>query len=239
MYRNLDPARIVDTAEALNRRITERFPGSGLSNVSAELLAVAKEAAAVSLWLSKPHLPLRVLGWLGIGLIIAVLLIGVLTAFGPLSAGPAFSSFADMLQGLDAAVNEVVLTGIAIFFLFTLENRIKRARALKAIHTLRSMAHIIDMHQLTKDPERIVNPSGGTDTASSPKRALTPFQLTRYLDYCSEALSVISKLAALYVQKFNDPVTLSAVNDVEDLTNGLARRIWQKIMIMERVVPPA
>ena len=28
-------------------------------------------------------------------------------------------------------------------------------RALKAIHELRSIAHIIDMHQLTKDPERI------------------------------------------------------------------------------------
>jgi hypothetical protein len=102
------------------------------------------------------------------------------------------------------------------------------------------MAHIIDMHQLTKDPERSLNHDRKTDTASSPKRTLTPFELTRYLDYCAEALSVISKLAALYVQRFDDPVTLSAVNDIEQLTSGLSRKIWQKIMIVDRcIAPPA
>ena len=64
---------------------------------------------------------------------------------------------------------------------------------------------------------------------------LTPFELTRYLDYCSEMLALLSKLAALHTQHFNDPVTLEAVNDVENLTQGLARTIWQKIMILDRV----
>jgi hypothetical protein len=234
MYRNLNADKIVDTARTLNRRIGERFPGSGLSRVSEELLSVAGEAAAVSHWLAQPHLPIRTLAWAGILLIAAVLFMGVTTAFSTTGEGPVFSSLADLLQGLDAAVNEVVLTGIAIFFLFTLETRLKRRRALKAIHVLRSIAHIIDMHQLTKDPERIANPGAGGDTQSSPKRTLTPFELTRYLDYCSEALSVISKLAALYVQRFDDPVTLSAVNDVEGLTNGLSRKIWQKIMMLDK-----
>jgi len=45
-------------------------------------------------------------------------------------------------------------------------------------------------------------------------------------------LSLIGKLGALYVQKFNDPVALAAVNDVEQLTTGLSRKIWQKIMIL-------
>lgn len=234
MYRNLNPAKIVDTADALNRRIGERFPESGLSRVSIELLSVAKEAAAVSRWLAKPHLPIRIVAWAGMMLIAAVLVIGVTTALGAFDGGPAFSNLADLLQGLDAAINEVVVTGVAIFFLFTLETRLKRARALKAIHVLRSIAHIIDMHQLTKDPERVANPGAGPDTQSSPRRPLTPFQLMRYLDYCSEALSVVSKISALYVQNFNDPVTLSAVNDVEGLTNGLSRKIWQKITMLER-----
>jgi hypothetical protein len=56
--------------------------------------------------------------------------------------------------------------------------------------------------------------------------------LGRYLDYCSEMLSLVGKLAALYVQKFDDPVALAAVNEVEDLTTGLSRKIWQKIMII-------
>jgi hypothetical protein len=139
-------------------------------------------------------------------------------------------------QGLDALVNEVVLIGVAIFFLTTLETRLKRTRALKAIHVLRSMAHIIDMHQLTKDPERI---SAGPDPPSSPLRKMTPIELTRYLDYCSEMLAILSKVAALYVQNFNDPITISAVNEVEDLTAGLSRKVWQKIMILDRVVSPS
>jgi hypothetical protein len=40
------------------------------------------------------------------------------------------------------------------------------------------------------------------------------------------------------VQRFDDPVTLSAVNDVENLTAGLSRKIWQKIMILDRIIAP-
>jgi hypothetical protein len=40
-------------------------------------------------------------------------------------------------------------------------------------------------------------------------------------------------VAALYVQDSQDPVLLDAVNDVETLTTGLSRKIWQKIMILD------
>ena len=53
------------------------------------------------------------------------------------------------------------------------------------------------------------------------------------LDYCGEALALISKIAALYVQRFQDTVLLDAADDVEDLTAGLSRKIWQKITILE------
>ena len=43
----------------------------------------------------------------------------------------------------------------------------------------------------------------------------------------------VSKVAALYVQGFPDAQAVSAVDDVEDLTTGLSRKIWQKIMILE------
>ena len=87
------------------------------------------------------------------------------------------------------------------------------------------------MHQLTKDPDRILHPR--EDTADSPRRTLTAFQLTRYLDYCSEMLSIVGKIAALYVQHFDDPVALASVNEVEDLTTGLSQKIWQKVMILD------
>jgi len=230
MYRNLDPEKIVETCRAARDHIAERFPDSGLSQVAGELLSVSEQAAALSQWLSRPHLPLR--AFAGIGIVaVAIIVIEVILN---VRVQATFTSVAEFLQGADAAINEVVFLGITIFFFITLETRLKRRRAMEAIHVLRSFAHIIDMHQLTKDPEIVTGarPAGGSEV----KRALSPAELVRYLDFCSDELSLISKIAALYVQKFNDPVTLSAVNEVENLTNGLSRKIWQKIMISDRIL---
>jgi len=232
VYRSLDPDKITETARLLASRIVERFPGSSLSKLAAELHAEAKTAAETSHWLAAPRRWVRALT---LAAIVLILVAAGATFFALNRSAALFSSVADFLQGLDALVNEVVLIGVAIFFLVSLETRIKRTRALKAIHTLRSMAHIIDMHQLTKDPERLTGPR--EDTPSSPQRRMTAFELARYLDYCSEMLAIISKEAALHVQNFRDPVTLAAVDEVQDLTTGLSQKIWQKIMILERVGP--
>jgi hypothetical protein len=61
---------------------------------------------------------------------------------------------------------------------------------------------------------------------------MTNFELNRYLDYCSEMLALSGKVAALYAQDFEDADVVAAVNDIEDLTSGLSRKIWQKIMIL-------
>jgi hypothetical protein len=45
-------------------------------------------------------------------------------------------------------------------------------------------------------------------------------------------LSVTGKVAALYAQDLEDGVVLAAVNEVEDLTTGLSRKVWQKLMIL-------
>ena len=144
------------------------------------------------------------------------------------------NGIAEFLQGLDAAINELLFIAAVAFFFLTLESRLKRRRALKAIHELRSLAHIIDMHQLTKDPERMTDAPAG-----AARRPQNPAELIRYLDYCSDLLALLSKVAALYVQNFNDPVTLAAVNEIENLTNGLSRKIWQKIMIFDRILAPS
>jgi len=68
---------------------------------------------------------------------------------------------------------------------------------------------------------------------------MTRFELARYLDYCSEMLSLTSKLAVLYVQRLDDPAVLAAVNDVQALTGGLANKIWQKIVILDTSPRPA
>ena len=141
-------------------------------------------------------------------------------------------SLGDLIVLFEATIRDVIIIGVAVFFLLTIETRIKRARALRALNELRSIAHVIDMHQLTKDPNAILNRTP-IITPSSPSRDMTPFELNRYLDYCSELLSLTGKIAALYIQGFRDSVTLSAVNDIENLTNDLNRQIWQKLIILQ------
>lgn len=233
MYRSLKANLIVDTCRSIHGRVSEQFSGSGLSKVAAELLTVSEHAAELSTWLAKPHLALRSLAGVGIAAILLIV-VGVVRSIGPQLTA---SSVADFLQGLDAAVNEMVFIGVAVFFFMTIETRIKRRRALKAIHELRSIAHIIDMHQITKDPDRLAANARGDTTVA--KRPQNPAELIRYLDSCTDMLALISKIAALYVQRFDDPVTLSAVNDVESLTTGLSRKIWQKIMIFDRILAPS
>jgi hypothetical protein len=67
---------------------------------------------------------------------------------------------------------------------------------------------------------------------------MSEFELMRYLDYCSEMLSLTGKLAALYMQNMRDPVVIESVNEIEDLTTSLSRKIWQKIMILNQPTKP-
>jgi hypothetical protein len=226
MYRSLDSEKILGTIETLSKRIAERFPTSGLNRVCQELLTIADESQKRSAWIAKPQKYLRLLTGALVVLIIGGLLFVLANASWPQNG----FDLVVLVQVSEAGLNVFLLLSAAILFLVTAETRIKRRRALKAIHELRALAHVIDMHQLTKDPERLM--SRRAATPSSPKQDLTQFELGRYLDYCSEMLSLIGKLAALYVQKFDDPVALAAVNEVEDLTTGLSRKIWQKIMII-------
>ena len=225
-YRHLDDDRIIETLERLRARISERFPTSSLARVSEELLAIAHESASHVAYLSKPNWPIRA----SVGVAIVAMLAVVGAAATQVRLSPGVGGWPDFVQGIEAAINDLVFLGIAIFFLVTIETRIKRRRALAALHQLRSIAHVVDMHQLTKDPEQLL--SQPPATASSPVRTMTRVELGRYLDYCSEMLSVTSKIAALFVERLNDPVTLSAVNEIESLTAGLSRKIWQKISML-------
>jgi hypothetical protein len=231
MYRSLDANNIIDTAQQLYKRIGERFPASGLRKVCEELLAEAQQAATTARWLATPNIRIRAVSVL---IIIAMFVVAASTMLALNRRVELFSSVSDFLQGVDAAVNELILIGAATYFLLGWETRLKRKRALRAIHVLRSFAHIIDMHQLSKDPER---PTTIKSHTASPTRTMTPLELTRYLDYCSEMLSIISKVAALYVQDFDDATTLAAVDEVEDLTGSLSQKMWQKIMILDRMIP--
>jgi hypothetical protein len=219
----LDPKYILATIERLHRRTSERFPDASLARVVGGLVETARSAMHRAAMLRRPNVGLRALA-------ILLILAALVLLFEELRI-LAVSEGAELVQTVDAAVSTLVYVGVAVFFVTTLETRIKRSRVLVGLHQLRSVAHIVDMHQLTKDPPSVrrLEP-----TASSPPRALTDRELERYYDYCSEALSLVSKVAAVHAQQLNDPVVLSAVDEIEMLCTGLSNKIWQKVMLIPR-----
>ncbi len=219
-YQSLDPVHIVETLRRLQQRIVARFPGSGLNEVCLELIDTSRGAIDEAARLAKANWPLRT----AVGAIIVLGVIAQIVAAEFMHLDEVQANVG-LLQSLEAAVNLLILFGGAAWFLMTLEERFKRRRALDALHKLRSMAHVVDMHQLTKDPTALMQ-------ERAPPRAMSKFQLTRYLDYCAEMLSLIGKLAALYGERMRDPVVIEAVNEIENLTTGLANKIWQKISMI-------
>ncbi|MDM8559700.1 hypothetical protein [Candidatus Parabeggiatoa sp. HSG14] len=230
MEPNLDPSKIIETIDRLEKRMKERFPDSGLCQVCTDLHTIAKESQSRCLWIQKPQIMLRV----GMGAIITLIVVTLLVGMGATINLSSFQEvgFVDLLGLLEAGMNTVILVGAALFFFMTVEIRRKRNRAMAALHKLRVLAHVIDMHQLVKDPERVF--SHKQWTTSSPRPEMNAFQLTRYLDYCTEMLSLVGKMGALYAQHFDDTVVLNAVKDIETLTTGLSQKIWQKIVILYR-----
>ncbi|MGH7712977.1 MAG: hypothetical protein ACREOG_16925, partial [Gemmatimonadaceae bacterium] len=229
----LDAAKIIDTVDRLERRIVERFPESSLRRVAAEVSATSRSLCTTAESLGRPHWALRAAAWV----LIAALVVAALGALGALmtrvarESASGFGSLTDIAQGIEAAVNDAIFLGVAIYFILSWERRTKRRVALRALHQIRSLAHIVDMHQLTKDPDRIMHPQA--DTASSPQRTMTVEQMGRYLDYCSEMLSLLGKVAALFPQRFDDGGVLEAASDIENLTIGLSRKVWQKITMLQ------
>jgi hypothetical protein len=231
-YQTLDPGRIIATLEVLERRVGERFPNSGLAKISRDLTGIARLTTEKINGIARPYIGLRMAlaaVLLGGGALIAWILQSA-QVWVHISAS---NDISDVLQGIDAGVSVLIVIGVAALYLTSLESRWRRDQALKALHEFRSIVHVIDMHQLTKDPSAF----GAPRTSSSPDRSMTVPQLLRYLGYCSELLSLAGKVAALYADKLRDPVVIDAVGDIERLTTDLSQKIWQKIELFQQRMP--
>ncbi|CAN7213798.1 hypothetical protein [Mesorhizobium sp. LjRoot246] len=228
-YRTLDPKLIIETAERLEERIADRFPNAGLRGVAAELVSLSRDLAKAAKALEEP------IWWLR-GLIVAAFVAGVLVFVfvGTILPIDRLSGTHDALQsvqGIEASINTVILAVLGLLALIRTEERIKRKRVFRQLHGLRSLIHVIDMHQLTKDPA--VLSASFKPTSHSPARITNAADLARYLDYCSEMLSITGKIAALFAQSVNDAVVIDGVNDIENLASNLSRKIWQKITLID------
>src|SRR5437764_4172576 len=95
-YRHLDSQKIVETVRALQARVEDRFPGSGLGKLVAELLRVAEETIARAAWIQKPHLPLRA-GAVVLSMAIVALMIAMLVNIRHFQ----FEEYTNFIQALD------------------------------------------------------------------------------------------------------------------------------------------
>lgn len=226
VYQRLRAQPVKATVDRVQARITARFPDRNLRLVAGEL------SSAVDELLIRPQTRwyglLRIASRIGMALIGLVLVVGVVLLFN--QPTPQASNAWNWITIAESSINDVVFAGIAIYFLWQLPDRVQRNHDLRALHRLRSLAHVIDMHQLTKDPERFRTDFRPTD--ESVDVGMTPAELGNYLDYCSELLSLVSKTAALFAEDTTDQTVLSTVEGLESLTTGMSRKIWQKIALL-------
>lgn len=228
-YRTLDAKLIIETAERLEKRVAERFPDAGLRGVAIELVSLSRDLAKAAKALEAP------IWWLRGVVIVAIaagalmfLFVGTILPLGRISGT---HDAIQSVQGIESLINMIILAMLGFLALIRTEERIKRKQVFRKLHGLRSLIHVIDMHQLTKDPAALA--IDFKPTSHSPARITDRADLARYLDYCSEMLSITGKIAALFAQSVNDDVVVDGVNDIESLGSNLSRKIWQKITLID------
>lgn len=211
--RKLDPAKLRETSAQLSQWISTEFKGAGLARIALEVEKLTGEAVATAERIARPNY------WIRAG-IASLLIISV----GCIGWGVAHATKQELIGWFDMSKPAAWPICLGIFFLITLEIRWKRDKAIKAVHELRAIAHIIDMHQLGKDSE--IEKFRNNPNAFRSK-------ITAYLHACTALLALVSKIGELYVEGFQDSVAVDTVAQFESVCNGLNTKIWQKIIAAE------
>jgi len=137
-FRRLDESQISQTLRRLRDRVAERFPGSGLNSVSAELVELSEESFECVRYLQRPSWPIRI----AVGTVIAVMTVVIGLGALSIQVNRHVERISELVQMLESAINDIIFLGVGIYFLLTLEGRIKRRRALRSLHQLRSVERL-------------------------------------------------------------------------------------------------
>jgi hypothetical protein len=219
------------TVAHLERRIQARFGERGLTKAARDL---GKLVVLVQSQAEQSHDRLRrrtlVARAASITIVAATVVALVVSLRSAVVDGLARTT--DWVPLVESVINDLVFAAIAVVFLWAFPERLERRTMLRLLHQLRSLAHVIDMHQLSKDPEQL-SPTY-VPTPQSIVHGLDADQLHHYLTYCSEMLSLTAKAAALCGEYSTDGVVLETISYIETLTTELSNKIWQKISLLPR-----
>ncbi|MFM7594479.1 MAG: hypothetical protein ACKO85_22015, partial [Isosphaeraceae bacterium] len=151
----LDPAKILATSATLALRVDERFPESGLAKLASELAEIARGTVR-NIERSGRQIPILRFGVLFF-IFVSILLISLMTRYVHLNweSLTNIDDPGDLIQAIQATIETTVFIAATIAFFFGWENRIRRRRAMVALHELRTLAHLVDIHQLNKTPDTV------------------------------------------------------------------------------------
>jgi len=212
----LDPAKIIETADHLARRVSEKLPDSDLAGLAAELASVARQSEERARAARQPILAIRIASILAV----CWTLLGLWYLARHIHARWEFGTITEVFEATDAGFNLLVILAGALWSFLTLEARIKRRKALASIEELRDFIHVIDITQLYYTPD-LYNPN----PANSPTSLNIDYT---YLLFCTEMLTLISNLAPLYTRGAAGDSILRAVSDVEMLANAISAKLLSK-----------
>jgi hypothetical protein len=221
----LDPARIIETAENLARRIGERLPGSSLAALAVELVRIAHVTDEQARQARRPIHAIRAVSFLAIGACLVLLSFIMVHVH----ARWEFGTITELFEATDAGFNLLALLAGGMWFLATLEARLKRKRALGSIEELREFIHVIDVTQLYYTPELF-------NSEAQRSHSALKFDHT-YLLFCTQMLAVIGNLAPLYTRGAAGDSILRAVADIELLANATTAKLQSKAESVRAAVP--
>ena len=238
-YERLDGAEVRAVISYLGERIDTYLPRHpGLRAATVELGKVVDGLQERRRSAPRQRAALLLVSRALIVVVAAVSLVAVAIAVRDAVARAGKLAAFEWLPVLESLINDLVFAGIAIWFLLSLADRVVRNDLIRRLHRLRSLAHIIDMHQMSKDPAPVLGRPVPAETAEpadlervSP-RTMSARDYGLYLEYCSELLSLTSKAAALCAEESTDALVLDTVSEIENLTTGMSRKIWQKISLL-------
>lgn len=225
----LDTKKVLISISKLNARIEDRLPDSSLLVTCHDFHITALKCQEILNDILKPNYFLRII----CGLVIAISLLGVFYGFTLIELKVQRTIF-DIATFAEASINNILLIGAAYYFIFNLEKRFERAKAIKYMNILSGYVHVVDMHQLTKDPH-VYCEAYKFSSEHSPERLLSPFEFQRYLIYCTEFLSLISKVSAIFSHSIEDNAVAKNADEIENLSSLISNKIWQKLIILERL----
>ena len=214
---SIDGYQVTLAFENLQNQISKTFPESGLIHTLEDLTSASKEATAIS---EKKSVVWK-LSWPVAILIPTIVFVSVLWLFFDKNAP--INGFDDV----DGVLNLIFLCVMIGYLIRQAFKSVRRISAMKQLHKIRSLIHMLDMKQQNKKYH---------NKCLTNKRPLTTSQNIMYLDDCSQALSLAGKIAALLIEGHNDTIVIATVNEIDSLCNGISAKIWQKISVLQNHV---